>query len=159
MHNLMILNGQASMCYLEETPWHGLGTRLNRPATAKEAIQAANLNWSVTKTPVFTSVNGHRLLVPDTFAVVPHETIGAPALRRQSVQWHSACVIASPSMRYRTAPQWQPPSMIMSGTPQGFGCPECKRTPQRRRLPAGGWLRTRYWAISSSCASLISLGR
>ena len=24
MHNLMILNGQASMFYIDETPWHGL---------------------------------------------------------------------------------------------------------------------------------------
>jgi hypothetical protein len=67
MHNLMILNGQASMFYIDETPWHGLGTRLNGPATAKEAIQAANLDWKVSKTPVFTTVNGQRLVVPGTF--------------------------------------------------------------------------------------------
>ena len=78
MHNLMILNGQASMFYIDETPWHGLGTRLNGPATAKEAIQAANLDWQVSKTPVFTTVNGQRLLVPDTFAVVRHAPPNSP---------------------------------------------------------------------------------
>lgn len=80
MHNLMILNGQASMFYIDETPWHGLGTRLNGPATAKEAIQAANLDWQVSKTPVFTTVNGQRLLVPDTFAVVRHDPLNSPVL-------------------------------------------------------------------------------
>ena len=80
MHNLMILNGQASMCYLEETPRHGLGTRLNHPATAKEAIQAANLDWRVSKTPVFTTVNGQRLVVPDTFAVVRNDPLNSPVL-------------------------------------------------------------------------------
>ena len=80
MHNLMILNGQASMFYIDDTPWHGLGTRLNGPATAKEAIQAANLDWQVSKTPVFTTVNGQRLLVPDTFAVVRNDPLNSPVL-------------------------------------------------------------------------------
>jgi phage/plasmid-like protein (TIGR03299 family) len=80
MHNLMILNGQASMFYIDETPWHGLGTRLNGPPTAKEAIKAANLDWKVTKTPVFTTVNGQRLVVPDTFAVVRNDPLNSPVL-------------------------------------------------------------------------------
>jgi len=79
-HNLMMMNGRASMFYLEETPWHGLGTRLNGPATAREAIQAANLDWSVGKTPVFTTVNGQPLPVPDTFAVVRDDPIHSPVL-------------------------------------------------------------------------------
>ena len=42
-HNLLIQNGQASMFYINEVPWHGLGVKLDRPATAQEAITAANL--------------------------------------------------------------------------------------------------------------------
>ena len=79
-HNLMIRNGQASMFYVEETPWHGLGTRLDRPATAKEAIQAANLDWTVTKTPVFTHLGGKSLVVPDTFAIVRDDPLHSPVL-------------------------------------------------------------------------------
>lgn len=79
-HNLMIRNGQASMFYVEETPWHGLGTRLDRPATAKEAIQAAKLDWAVTKTPVFTHVGDARIVVPDTFAIVRDDPLHSPVL-------------------------------------------------------------------------------
>ena len=78
-HNLMIQNGRASMFYVEETPWHGLGTRLNQPATAQEAIQAAQLDWNVTKEPVYTNVGDARIAVPDTYAVI-REGSKAPVL-------------------------------------------------------------------------------
>ena len=52
----------------------------NGPATAKEAIQVANLDWKVSKIPVFTTVNGQRLLVPDTFAVVRNDPLNSPVL-------------------------------------------------------------------------------
>ncbi len=78
-HNLMIQNGRASMFYVEETPWHGLGTRLNQPATAQEAIQAAQLDWNVTKEPVYANVGDARIAVPDTYAVI-REGSKAPVL-------------------------------------------------------------------------------
>jgi len=67
-HNLLIKNGQASMFYINEVPWHGLGTRLDKPATAKEAIEAANLNWPVVKLPLFAG--SKRIPVPDKYAIV-----------------------------------------------------------------------------------------
>jgi phage/plasmid-like protein (TIGR03299 family) len=67
-HNLLIQNGQASMFYINDVPWHGLGTRLEKPATAKEAIQAANLDWKVVKLPLFAG--SKRIPVPDRYAVV-----------------------------------------------------------------------------------------
>jgi phage/plasmid-like protein (TIGR03299 family) len=66
--NLLIQNGQASMFYINEVPWHGLGTKLNQPATAQEAIIAANLDWPVIKLPLFAG--SKHLPVPDKFAVV-----------------------------------------------------------------------------------------
>jgi phage/plasmid-like protein (TIGR03299 family) len=48
-HNLNIANGKTSMFYVGETPWHKLGTRLDNPATSKEAIEAAGLDYTVEK--------------------------------------------------------------------------------------------------------------
>lgn len=46
-HELATTNGKAAMMFYGETPWHGLGTRLDNPATAAEAIVAAALDFSV----------------------------------------------------------------------------------------------------------------
>src|SRR6266700_863180 len=51
-HGIEIRNEEASMFYVGEEPWHGLGTKLDRPATAAEAIKAAHLDWRVEKKPL-----------------------------------------------------------------------------------------------------------
>jgi hypothetical protein len=50
-HNLELdQNGQASMFYVGDVPWHQLGRRLNKPAA--EAMQAARLDYKVIKRPL-----------------------------------------------------------------------------------------------------------
>ena len=51
-HNLNTNNGKASMFYVGETPWHKLGTKLDNPATAQEALEAAHLNYTVERCPI-----------------------------------------------------------------------------------------------------------
>jgi phage/plasmid-like protein (TIGR03299 family) len=72
-HNLNIVNGNASMMYVGETPWHTLGTKLDKPATASEAIQAAGLGFQVEKMPLRIAV--HNLPVRDHYATVRTDTI------------------------------------------------------------------------------------
>ena len=45
VHELAATNGRTAMMYAGEVPWHRLGTRLEEPATASEAIDAAGLNY------------------------------------------------------------------------------------------------------------------
>ena len=88
-HNLMIQNGEASMMYVGGVPWHGLGTALDKPATAEEAIQAARLDWQVKKLPLYATDGDNSLLrlpVPDKFAVARENSLDV--LRRCGQQLH-----------------------------------------------------------------------
>ena len=51
--------GTASMFYVDEAPWHGLGTKLDKPATSEEAIKAANLDWKVNKQELYLNQGDH----------------------------------------------------------------------------------------------------
>jgi len=81
-HEIYIDNGKPSMMYVGKEPWHGLGTKLDRPATAEEAIRTANLDWEVEKQPLFAiGVNSMgtgsvALSIPDKFAVVRRDKWG-----------------------------------------------------------------------------------
>lgn len=60
-----------SMMYVGEVPWHGLGTKLDKPATAAEAMAAAKLDWTVGTEPLFLG-NGDK--VRDHVGIVRSDT-------------------------------------------------------------------------------------
>ena len=56
-HELEIMeNGEASMAYVGEVPWHGLGKRVPADLSPEQMLKAANLDWTVQKVPLFYNV-------------------------------------------------------------------------------------------------------
>lgn len=74
-HEIYIQDGRASMMYVGEVPWHGLGIRLDRPATSAEAIKAANLDWEVEK-KLLIAVGGTVMQPTGKYAVVRKDLWG-----------------------------------------------------------------------------------
>ena len=56
-----------SMFYVRETPWHGLGIKVESTLTSKDAIIMSGLDWKVESKPMFLA-DGSK--VPDAFANV-----------------------------------------------------------------------------------------
>ena len=86
-HNLNVTDGGPSLMYVGETPWHSLGTRLDRPATAEEAIQAPHLDFTVEKFRLKATPND--LPVESHFATVRTDTmevLGVVGSRYEPIQ-------------------------------------------------------------------------
>lgn len=107
-HDLATTNGQTAMMYAGETPWHGLGTKLDEPATAAEAIQAAGLNYHVDLRPIETDEG---VPVPQRKAVIrtdSNQVLGVVGNSYQPVQNHQCfgfldAVVQDGRLRYHTA--------------------------------------------------------
>jgi phage/plasmid-like protein (TIGR03299 family) len=52
-HEIEMVNGVAQMAYAGDTPWHGLGTQVSDDITTDGMMEAAGLDWSVTKQPMY----------------------------------------------------------------------------------------------------------
>lgn len=74
-----------TMAYLGETPWHGLGHKLEKEATVDEMTVAAGLDWAVSKVPTYALVNKEFKEIEGRKAIV-RETDGK-ILATSSDQW------------------------------------------------------------------------
>lgn len=107
-HELSTVDGRTAMMYVGDVPWHGLGQRLDAPATAREAIEAAGLDFEVALSPLATAEG---IPVPRRRAVVRQDTgrvvgvVGAayvPVQNRQAFAFLDA-VASEGGVRYHTA--------------------------------------------------------
>jgi phage/plasmid-like protein (TIGR03299 family) len=107
-HELCNVNGRTAMFYVGEVPWHGLGTKLEAPATAQEAIAAAGLDFEVALAEMITKDG---IPVPFKRAVVrsdSNDVLGVvgtnyvPVQNRQAFAFLDA-IVADDSLRYHTA--------------------------------------------------------
>src|SRR5579863_8351360 len=107
-HDLATTNGRTAMMYSGEVPWHKLGTRLEAPATAQEAIQAAGLDYLAELKEIETA-DGDR--IPQRKAVVRSDTgdvLGVVGNSYVPVQNYQAfgfldAIVADGGLRYHTA--------------------------------------------------------
>lgn len=96
-----------SMFYVRETPWHGLGTRVNEALNLKEALTAAGLEWNVIQEPIYTEteelIEGYKANVRDT----DRQVLGVVTDRYKIVQNQEAFAftdeLLGEGVRYETA--------------------------------------------------------
>ena len=50
-----------TMFYVRETPWHGLGVKVEKALSSRKALEIAGLNWNVIQKPIYTDDN---VLIP-----------------------------------------------------------------------------------------------
>lgn len=107
-HNLAATNGRTAMIYFGEVPWHQLGAKLDKPATAEEAIVAAGLNYDVKLTAIQTDsgtpvTNRKAVVRTDTNDVLGIVGAGyVPVQNTQSFGFLDA-IVAAGGLRYHTA--------------------------------------------------------
>lgn len=96
-----------SMFYVRETPWHGLGTRVNEAPDSREALTAAGLDWNVLQEPIYTEaeelVDGYKANIRDS----DRQVLGVVTERYKIVQNRDAFSftdqLLGEGVRYETA--------------------------------------------------------
>ena len=96
-----------SMFYVRETPWHGLGIKVQEAPTSKDALILSGLDWHVVQEPVYTGQNelvqGYKANVRDS----DRKVLGVVTDRYKIVQNEEAFsftdALLGEGVRYETA--------------------------------------------------------
>ena len=104
-----------SMFYVRETPWHGLGTKVQEAPDSKEALRLAGLDWKVLQEPIRT-VQGEG---------VRFETAGS--LQEGKSVW----LLAHLPHEYIISGERISPYLVFSNTHDGSGAVKAAITPIR----------------------------
>lgn len=56
-HELEFVDGKASMVFVGEVPWHGLGTEIPADLTPDQVLEKAGLDWTVSKEKCFVRLD------------------------------------------------------------------------------------------------------
>jgi phage/plasmid-like protein (TIGR03299 family) len=54
-----------TMAFANQVPWHGLGVQVDARISPDEMVKAAGLDWTINPHPLFTTVDGETIRVPD----------------------------------------------------------------------------------------------
>ena len=74
-HRISNVTGTNEMFYTGDTPWHGLGQKLDKAATSKEAIEAAHLDYKVGVYSVYYQMpDGKMVQAKEKGAIVREDT-------------------------------------------------------------------------------------
>lgn len=75
-----------SMFYVRQTPWHGLGIKVEEALSSRKALELSGLNWNVIQKPIHTDDN---ILIPNYKANIresDHKVLGVVTDRYKIVQ-------------------------------------------------------------------------
>lgn len=62
-HEIEMIGTSASMAYVGETPWHGLGVQVPADLSPAQMLEKAQLDWTVRKVPAFAEIDGKKTSV------------------------------------------------------------------------------------------------
>ncbi|MCD8397759.1 MAG: DUF932 domain-containing protein [Lachnospiraceae bacterium] len=145
-----------SMFYVRETPWHGLGVRVNEAPDSYEALKLAGLDWSVLQEPIYADgecIPGYKAnvrssdrrvlgVVTDRYKVVQNEEAFAftDALLGEGVRYETAgslqdgkkvWVLARMPREFVMEGEHFSPYLVFSNTHDGSGAIRVAVTPIR----------------------------
>jgi len=146
-----------TMFYVRQTPWHGLGVKVEEAPTSRKALELSGLDWNVIQKPIFTSDNelipNYKVnlretdnktlgVVTDRYKIVQNQEAFAftDALLGEGVTYETAgslqdgkkvWLLAKLPERYKILGDYISPYLVFSNSHDGSGALKIALTPIR----------------------------